>query len=210
MVRRKKKTFVRSAANTAMQALRVANQVKGLLNVEFKYHDTTQTGVAVSDDGIQPQICDPAQGDAQQQRDGDSIRVKRLVIRGYLKFDAQIADGSMVRLCVVRSTRGALAPLTNMIDPNYYGTALSPIFHKNYENRKHYKIMKDLVFKVTPDTIAVPFKINMKLDHKVEFDAGSTSPTANAFYLLCISDADAGGTDFPLLTYVSRMYYVDN
>lgn len=205
-----KKSFARSAASTAMQALRVANQVKGLLNVEFKYHDTTQSNTNIDDNGIEPNIFDPAQGSAQEQRDGDSVRVKRVVIRGSLKYDSDIATGSVVRLMIVKSTRGLLSPGSNMVDPNYRGNVLAPYFHKLYENRKHYKIIYDKTMTVSASNIARSFKINLKLDDKVEFDEGTANSTVNAFYLMAVSDAPNAGADFPQITYVSRIYYVDN
>lgn len=220
-----KPSTLRAVGNTALRALHVANQVRQLLNVEYKVYDTYNTGTNISDDGFIFQVCNPGQGDGSSQRDGDSVKIKRLVIRGTINCDADQPLGSTVRLMVIKTENEYLPTGSG-------GTALQDVFAgrdtsgnaiqtigsgiaifspKFYENRKNYRILWEKVIQ-TDDAYASrrPFKVNLKLNHDILFALGSTTPTSGGLALVAISDSDAAGTDFPAIVYYSRAYFLDN
>lgn len=206
---RRKYSRVRSYTNTAVKALRIANQVRSLLNVEFKFKDTSVTSSAVGDIPYESKLLTVGQGDTQQTRDGDSIKCKRINVRGFFTQDEQLTDGSVVRVMIVRSTRGDFSPQTNMFDTT--GSVLAPLSPKLYENRKFYKILAERVFTISPDSPEKHyFKFNIKNEHQTDYDAGTSAAISNQFYLVAISDAPNAGSDFPLITFFSRAWFVDN
>ena len=73
--------YMASAGRTALKALRVANEVKSLLNVEFKMYQLSVGGLTggslVDWDGYSVVINNIGQGDEVGQRDGDQVRMKR-------------------------------------------------------------------------------------------------------------------------------------
>lgn len=202
---------VSSAYDMGKKALRIANEVKQLLNVEFKYHETVISAQDGDFAGVVTDLFDAAQEDAQGTRDGDQVKAKRIVVRGSFVGGTQ-SGGNRVRLMLVKTVDGSTPTGASVLDGSIGGTN-AVLAHKNYSNRKNNRVLWDRTFFVDNATGAGParklFKINIPLNDVVLFDAGTGTSTANGFYLLHVADI-AAGVGVADLSAVSRIYYVDN
>lgn len=194
----------------AGKALRTANAVRQLLNVEFKKVVIGATAAAVNWDGNLIHITNVAQGDANSARDGDSLKVKRIV--GRLWVDSNSAANAVVRVMLLRSIRGSGQTIANIFAEGYPGTALAPLSPKFYENRKQYKILWDRTVTLTDVDNQLKFlRFNVgKLDHQTDYDTGTTNATANAYYLVYMSNIDDVAANVPVINYIVTAYFLDN
>lgn len=158
----------------------------------------------------------PSAGDSVNERDGDSIKVKRCVIRGTINEDSSIALGSTVRLMVIQHKTGSMTVGVGptgpqqVLDNAYVGTGRGIFAHKEYDIRKHNKVLFDKYFQADANSKRSPFLINLKLDFQIDYVTGTATPASNGLYLLAISDAPNGGATFPDIVFVARSYYLDN
>ena len=97
--RRKKKGFnyyagkTQSAIKVASTALATARAVKDLLNVEKKYHDVQATNQSLAYDAVSSTLLNAvAQGDTDQTRDGNSLKILNLSMYGNIRVTGTAAQ----------------------------------------------------------------------------------------------------------------------
>lgn len=209
--KRKREQPKQSAYQLGMKALRVANEVKSLLNVEFKYQQTTAQGQAFDRAGSLGLINQIDQGDDVYERDGDQVRLKRAVVR-YSVSVSSTQVGGVCRVLLVLAKQGNVASVSTIMDAALIGTALAPFAHKEYPNRKKFKFLYDKTHDLTnaTDDAQICGTINVSLDAVEIFEESSTTITENALYMLFINDQDSGVVTPPIYNFVSRVYYLDN
>lgn len=198
---------LKEAGNTAIKALRVANQVRSLLNVEFKAIDTVRLGQEVTSSGYEVDLSPIAKGDDAEDRDGDQVKLKRVVIRGGL-FE-NITYHSVTRIMLVKSIKGSVAgPVASGMLASS-ATAAAPFSQKENEFRKFYKILWEKTVSAVSLNEKLHFKINKALDFVTIYDASTgTTASENGLWLVMISDQITGQA--PTTTFSARCWFIDN
>lgn len=185
-------------------------EVKKVLNVEFKYFQYYAVQSDMDCSGAFINLFSPAQDDAVNGRNGDSCRVKRIVINAFVK--AGTAD-SVFRVWLLHCPDGTgPSSLSDFLDLTSATDPRSIVSHKIYSERKNFRILKEFVGCVAAYMPAKAWKWNIPLNQHVIFDAGATTISENAFLLVYASDRAAADSSAqkPDITFASRVYYVDN
>lgn len=190
----------------ANRALQIASQIKRYVNVEVKRHDRVVGPVNVTNAGILNNLTIIPQGDTAVQRDGISVKLMNLTIRGSLHCSS-LQDASQARVIVFRGKQenGVGYGASDILETT---TVYSP---KNYTERFRSKILYDERFMLNnPDggTQQVKqFNINVKLGGHVRYSEGSNDIEDGGVYVLYISDQ---ATNLPIINYYSRITFTDN
>lgn len=192
-------------------ALRIAKQVKNLVNVEFKHHEVSSSLTCVGTGHI-ISLSSVAQGDSQTTRDGDSIRGKSLQIRIRMGHNASGGTGQTVRMILFIDKQNN-QPGT--CDPTLSGTPYGVLNQSTLqsltlpENSGRYKILKDKMYTMTNDIKElIDLKIYKKINPKITFTSSSTNVAQkNNIYMLVFSNEATNGPSF---AYATRLRYIDN
>lgn len=210
-VKRSKPWYKRkyNAMEIAGKAWSTAKYLKGIINSELKFKDNTQEGQNISNAGTIALISDLVQGDGAGERNGNSVLVKNIFIRGRVLLDP-IAVSSQFRLIILRDTMNTgTAPTVGNILTNA-GTGLcclSPLNKLGSPGR--YKILYTKLFTLNNNgTRSQVFKSFIKLDKHIKY----TGPDAddeyrNQIYVLMVSNE---AVNLPQISYVTRLSYYDN
>jgi len=206
-------------STTLVTKAQVSQMIKSSMaySHESKYFDlVNQTGVSIDYNGITPvQISAVPQGSTDTSRDGDVIIVKRLKFAHSFRYcgtntttNLSTAE-NVVRLIVFtwKPFFSDVAPVVSAI-LQYYGAAYGPLSALAHDNRNQFTILFDKTFVL--DGFASPFKVvkaDLKLNHKIQYKAGSSTNSAGGIFYLYISDATAGGGVYP--ASVASFYRLD-
>lgn len=206
--RRRKPVFRRSEStlDKASRALKVALQLKSLLNVERKTHDIATTSLTPTTAGLFLLLNGIANGDLAFERDGSSVKMVRLGIHGNIFIHAS-ATNTQVRYLIVQkkdnnSAAPVLADILNGVGTNgFYKKNTIHNFNILYDKR--YNLAQD-----GKDSLQISF--NKELRMKVRYDgttAAVTDISKNGLYFFCISNE---ATNTPTFSIASRVTYIDN
>lgn len=195
----------------ASTALKVAKQVKSMINVEFKNYEQ-QFNASVTNAGLIQCLNDPSQGDQEGNRDGDSIRCKSVSITGYLRANAAGTTTQRIRVIIFIDKENNSPGTT---DPTVGTTAYRVLNDADYtefkyiENSNRYKILKDKTYMLNKDTKEeIPFKYYKKLSLKTYYiDQNNDTPKKNGIWFILISGSTS---EHPGYYFNTRLRYVDN
>lgn len=195
------------------------NVVTGV--AERKYHDTTNTNQAGSyDNAIFNVVNAVSQGDTDTARDGDSLRMTSLEVRGEVSFaNSATAIGRLIILIMKPGNSELSAGSTvtyGLADILSLGASSAATFdHYLHDNRSRFQILYDRVF--SNMDVGAASAANRLHFHKmfglkkklVQYEAASTRMTKNAIYWVWMSDqTDASGNEL-LLNIQTRLNYID-
>lgn len=205
MYRGRRKVVKKSSgwAGTAMKALKVANYVRSLINVEKKFFDVTQQINYTATGTVYP-LTQIAQGDAYNQRNGNSLKIKSL----FLRFQNQlnpVQSNDVVRVMLFIDTQNnGNTPLVTDVLQN--AGIISPI---NYLNGSRFRVIMDKIQPLTNDGNEIKeIKLFKKFNYDIKYSgSGSANTREGNIYMLCISQ---NSTNFSFGGYWSRIRYVDN
>lgn len=187
---------------TAQKALKMAKYVAGLVNAESKYFETSSTGDTANFNGTIFNIFQPAQGTAVNQRSGDSVKMKNLTFRGQLVIGG---TNELVRIIIFIDKENSISGANTLIQGT--GTTIAVLGNKIQDNKYDSRILWDKTFNMTSaNTPMKEFKIKLKLDSHVNFNAGTTT-VANGALKMALIGQSAGGS---LLRYDTYVSYLDN
>lgn len=192
----------------AGKAWTIANNLRKLINVETKKFDTTNSAVSTSS-GTVTILSGVAQGDAVNNRTGNSIRGKYLT--GTIKFmqNASATTPTLIRYSIVvdRQHTGD----TNPAYTDCYDDAdpLAPI-EKNTAGR--FEVLYTELFLLQPvgeaSNEAHVINVSLPLDFHIRFNGTTASDHEhNAIYAM-VSDDEA--TNHPTMDYYYRVGFIDN
>lgn len=124
------------------------------------------------------------QGVSVNDRTGDSIKLRRLRVRGIVKR-SQAAAIETVRMIIFqgKESYNGLVPT-----PSYYLQSLDVYSSKNDQNRFASKTLYDQVF--TVDDVAKQYheiNLNIPLEWRTQFEPGIPVPSMNGLYMLLMS-----------------------
>ncbi len=154
-------------------SMRVKNVIKSQAEVKYSLAATTDSSL-INTSGTQHNcIGTIIQGDAEDERIGDKIRVKDLQVRLTLK-SGTVSDLIRVYLYQVEGDLANFSGSMNDIFPQSFFPTLEE------SNGNHYKILFNRVYQMAPDineTKFIKLNINAKdlLVQQIEFDAGATT-----------------------------------
>ena len=179
--------------------------IKRMLNVEVKSMETGGATVSPAQTGASVDFTTLiTQGDGDANRDGDSIKLVRLL----LDLSAQPNSGGLVsqfvRVMIVRSHDEAVTP-SQVI--NVDATAYTHVGLRNWDYKGQYTCLYDHTFEMDVYHPTHRKQLSFKLNSHTQFNAGTATVNNGAIQLLYWSTAT---TLLPSLTYQAALEFVDN
>lgn len=192
----------------AYSALKMAKQVKRLVNVESKFYDINSAGTCDYNGVIVP-LCIPAQGITDGTRVGDSIKCQHLSMRLHVFANTSAASTvrSIVRCIIFEDKQNKVSAGGDLLQ--IFGTGQGVLSPKYWDNRFETKVLYDKTW--TLDNINQTGRhesIELPLGHHSQFEAGTTAINTGSYKMLYFSNHVA--TDLPTFNYVSRVTYTDD
>lgn len=188
--------------------------LKGLINVEFKYHDVQFAQDAHTTGAIVPLNLVP-QDDTGVGRDGNQFRMKSVQIRGLSKNKTASTTPIFTKIDLILDTEPC-AGTTPLFTDIYDTTGAVPYYRalRNLDNRHRFVFLKSWSFVHDPTgQEAKIIDFYKKLDVKVLF-ANSTATLANLkkhHLFLAISGNNASGSgNEGVVECQTRIRYLDN
>jgi len=207
-----------ATASMAAKALSMAKFLASVINVEHKFKDTVYSRTAIYSTAVITHISGIAQGDGQNARNGDSVKLSSVNLRGLITVGSTIAPTSTVNIRTVRVmlindkvSDGAPPSLTDILDnstlPNVYA-------RYNPDNAGgRFRVLYDKRIVVSATTNCVRFNCYRKLKHHLKFTGGASSQTDASIghlYVLLVSDDNSIDTNTPEVEFNSCIRYIDN
>ncbi len=206
-------TYVGDAWSLAKRTAVGLNEIRKLINVEHKYNDR-QNSLTCTQAGNVQLLTNIGQGDDINQRDGDSIKLQSIKIRGYIRLDAAATLSSAVRVLLVRDLQNPGATITGADLIQQASSVYAPVSHYNFINgvnlQNRFTVIYDEVQTVDPSNPLVVFDYESKHDCHVFFRGTGTAFTdcaAGAVFLVVFSDATV---NLPIATFTTRVLFTDN
>ena len=191
-----------SAMEIADKAYRGMKYLKSVVNVEKKIQDTSISTSPTSSGYVTP-LTQILQGDGINNRDGNSVKVTYLGLRG--NFTANDAH-TLTRMIVFRDnqqigdTTPSVSDVLQSADPNSF---------LNQNTLGRFKVLLDRRYQNTDagNNKGIAFKHDLSLQHHVRYNgAAATDVQKGGLYILLVSD-DAVG---PNIAIECRVRFVDN
>lgn len=190
-------------ASMAYKGLRLATRLARLVNVEKKMYEIQNT-LTPATTGTVVALANPAQGDTDITRDGDSIKPLNLHIKLLARFNSS-ATRSGLRVTIVRTKyERAVQPTLLTV---FGSSTPALVANKDWDNRFDTKILYDRVFRLDAEHEQFMVDKMIRLDGHIQFDGGSTDTNNGGIFMLVYSDE---ATNYPSLLYQTRMIFVDN
>lgn len=198
-----------SALDKATRALALVNNVRRFINVEVKHHDVSYTAGALSTAGQVFNLCNPAQGDTLNQRDGISIKPLHLSIRGSFRGNGSDTTANRIRVIIFRGKQenGVSFTTTDLLE------TASVYSFKNYTDRFRTKILHDKIYIPTAkagtatEHPTCEFNINEKLFGHINFVESASTIENGGLYMLVLMDS---GINTSYMTANIRTSFTDN
>lgn len=199
-----------NAYELAGKAWSAAKRLRGLINVEKKKFDTI---LGTSTSGTLVNCVAIPQGDGDQTRDGNSVLLKSVYMRGTLANNSA-SPSTRFRIMLIRDLQqiADTAPsATDILDGGLSGDFIrAPL---NNETVGRYEILMDKIFVINQPFASAVFQRNLKeffpMNHHVRFNGtAGTDIQKGGVYFLVIHD-QPGGT-LPTISLDIRSSYYDN
>ncbi len=202
--------YASTTANVASRALTTAMALKRLLNVEYKFLDAQTQLTAIPNTGLNLDLTNSSQGDTDQTRDGNSIKV--VALYGKMLFTQHAnATSTFVRVVLVHDKQTNQA---NFSDADLFtdSTALDIIVSAlNIDNKYRFHVLLDVTIALSAaGNTAKTLKFYKKLNMPIRYDANAgdiTDITSNSLTLVFFGSE---ATNTPSVTSFIRTRYVDN
>lgn len=209
--RRKHRRFGKRKGRLATKRF-VVKQIRKDIETKFYDKGTAVLGTpdAVPATGTPYVLTTPIQGNTDQNRVGDKVRIRGLHVKGQFA----IGDTSQsIRLTIMQykqATNLHAAAVNELYQSAYVNTTAAPYAPFTHDYKHIYTPIWDKTWYL--DTVAQPIinfevKIPMKyVKREIAFQAGSTD-AINHLYLVAISDSTA--VAHPTINFISRFFYDD-
>ena len=192
-----------SKGGMAYKALRLARKVADAVNIEYKILDTTGSAGAVDYGGGVATLNSVAQGTADNQRIGDSLKVQNNVLRWFMQRNGQ---DCLFRIILFWDEQNQVTAVSDILEST--GSALAVVSPKNYDNRFRTKVIFDEVHRLTTNTPLITRDMTHAINQHTQFTAASTTIRTGALKLAVISNVTS--TNLPTYSYYNRMSFTDN
>ena len=186
------------------------NKVRGMINVEYKYHDFSFTDNSVTTSPVTATVNLVSEGDTDQTHDGAMFRMKSLQIEGSVQLGSA-SPPHIARMVLVLDTDSSAVSAAPTYNDVYDATGTITNRLRNLDNRSRFIILKEWNWFLQPNgTEGKRFSYYRELDHKVQIvgTASQTNLKKNGLYLMYVSDSSAANNI--VLDVTSRIRYIDN
>lgn len=159
-------------------------------------------------------LCLPVQGDAHNERIGDSIAPYRLNCKLTISNINTADDNTQFARVMIIQSKQRFTPNTVSTSgvTQLFSTAnVDEVVVSNlvHDNRSHYVLLHDKTYTLSPaGNGAVVINISKKLSRKVEFEPGSTTTESGQIWICFVSNIAQAATG-PIFTLASRILYTD-
>lgn len=173
---------------------------------ETKHYDRNITSTSVTDLGSIWDLQSMAQGDSDNDREGDSITAMSYQLR----YSITAGDTTnLIRLIMFQWRDVANFPAASQILQSY-GSSLGVLSPYKHDTKPLFKILVDKICSVDTDDPSVTGKIYIGKGffRKIQYNTPGGSTVNNGIYFLAISDS--GAVTHPDIEFVSRCRYKDN
>jgi len=191
-------------ASIAKTALKTAKWVAGIINAEFKYNLASASLVTPTWNGTVNTLCDPIQGNGVDQREGDSIKMKDIVVRGVIDYNT-LGVAEMIRVIIFIDKQNTITTASQLLQT--VGVYLATESEKNEDNKFNTKTLYDKTFMVSANKPQTKFKWVSKLGFHTHFNKGSATINTNALKICYISQNPTYSAKY---SHIIRCGYVDN
>lgn len=189
-------------------AYKMAKTALSLINTERKFHDVSQSANVTAAGSID-MLNIISQGTTDSTRVGDSIKAYNFLLRLKLEENSSPVP-ACVRFILIKDHEPRATGIPAVSDVLEAVSVVSPL---NKEHGTRYTILKDWMVSLSPNGKQITHKkIFRKLNFHMHYkgNAGaSTDAESNSLLLLYISDQSTSANQ-PVLTYRSRLRYIDN
>lgn len=219
-----KKRYVSDGKVDMTKVLKDVSYVKGLLNVEKKYFDIVQSAVAIPGSAATNwdvyRLNAVAQGNQVFQRNGASIRMKSIQIKGRVELGGTLSSATLTS----RAHRIRIVLLTDR-EINGYNTGTLPlvgeVFNgnpvdamRNFDSilMRRYKLLRTWTITLNNDKPEFVLNYFKKLNMVQKWSTTDTTGvniTQSPLYLCVIGDHPSGDTP-PVMNFASRITFIDN
>lgn len=190
------------------QIMKEVAQLRGLLNTEFKYKDTSGTITAQSNTATFVLLNGITQGDTVSTRTGNTIRVKSVEINSQFILNPGLSNSVIRQLLVIPlKTNGMVPNFSDIIQAGGTNT----IAPRNLLLRSNFLILKDeRIDLVAGHNSVVTHKCYRKVDIKTVYEVANTlisGISSHPIYVIYLSNMSTLG---PSVNYYHRIRYLDN
>lgn len=192
------------------KALKLASHLRGLLNVEYKFHIKIESATAMNSTPSSYNLCLIPQDVSEQGRNGNQIKLKRITVDYYATIGVT-AVHTVVRFILIqdRQCNGAGITSSELLDDTSVNDNLVSGF-KN-DNKYRFNILSDRTHRLSATGMnSFKGRIKKKVNMMIRYDASTgdiSSQTSNNISLLIISNEP---TYPPIVTFKAKLLYVDN
>lgn len=191
----------------------VSNAIKSFdkQTLERKFHVRNDNSISVfngASGGQLFQLTGTSQGDTDQHRDGDRIRLQQLRMNYTMERNStSVAQSSSIRMIIFQYfDDDTTSPTLGTVMQNSVQAMISTLNHDNLKQKK-FKVLRELV--VTMDdsdptytgSIVFPFRAR-----NVQYNAGGVTGTGNVWLLVVGSDAT---TQEPFFSHYTKVTFTD-
>lgn len=191
--------------SVAQKALSLARKVADAVNTEYKFVDNVLSPLTVDWNGIQGSLMqvNPAQGLADNQRIGDSIKLQNFTFK--YQCSRNTSD-SIIRVIIFEDKQNKIASVANLL--SLTGTINAVTSPKNYDTRYQTRILYDKCHILSSDNTTVMASAVLPLNWHTQFNAGTQTVNTGDLKICYISNVS--GVPPPTFSYYSRLTFTDN
>lgn len=204
-----------NALNMASKSLAVAYGIKRLMNVEFKFIDTTNNNMEIPNAaGIIVQLTNIIQGDTDITRDGAQIKLMSLDFKADVVVDsAGATTGDRVAIFLVedRQTNGVVYTTADLLADATAGDSL--VSHLNLDNKYRFRVLKRWNMSlnlVGRSSVSIRYHKNFGNNMKLRYSTNNGNITDLASRSLSLLFIGNAGANTPQTTFSCRIRFVDN
>lgn len=211
--------YLPSTAKDASQDARIRSLQRQVrrqalaLRPELKYDGVSSTASNVTNGGTVVDICSPSQGDADNNRTGDKIKIVGVHLRAHLAGDSALTTGTTATVMLVQDKQGSLntASISELLLSSDLNASTAPHARPNvdYVPEIHKILWRD-TFTLEGSAVKTHC-INKFLKLKMgdtQFDSGTTTILKNGLKLVYLSDR-ASGVNPAAIVFTCRAYFTD-
>ncbi len=192
---------------TAAKALRAANQVRRLLNVEYKVKGTSWT-VDPNSTGAVVSLGAIAQGDDYQERQGRKIKIVSMRSKGCIQLNAS-ATFTTVRCVIVRDNSGTTTqPTIGQVFADAAAMFGGKVSLSDPQSNSRFALLSDKFYTLWVEKPFITFDIYSKaVWHMIFSGTASTDEGKGGLYLMIASNE---ATNDPVVSASTEIRFIDN
>lgn len=197
----------KTVGQVAHKALGTALMVKKLLNVEYKHIDTAVVTSNPSTSGTVLAMNACAEGNGSGERNGLSIRIKSIFLRGYAVEHLSSSD-TLLRIMIVKAKnpKGTTPTISDIFE----STSPYLSLQNNVKTSEYTILWSKFIAMSSSGTSAYYLDKFLKTNFHAKYNSSAGTASAiewNGVYLVLLSNQP---TNTPGFTYTARIRYIDN